>query len=73
MIGRCMIIACLVVGFFWGGGPRHVACGCGILVPQPGIEPGPLAVRTWSPSHWTAREFPRGAFSSDSLGQRNFL
>ena len=24
----------------------------------PGIEPRPLAVRTWSPNHWTAREFP---------------
>ena len=31
---------------------------CGILVPQPGIEPGPLAVKVWSPNHRTAREFP---------------
>ena len=36
--------------------PHWVACG--ILVPQPGIEPGPLAERAWSPNHWTAREFP---------------
>ena len=25
----------------------------GILVPWPGIEPGPLAVKTQSPNHWT--------------------
>ena len=28
------------------------------LVPRPGIEPGPLAVRAQCPNHWTAREFP---------------
>ena len=32
---------------------------CEILVPRPGIEPWPWAVRTPSPNHWTAREFPR--------------
>ena len=31
---------------------------CGILVPQAGIEPGPLAVEAQSPNHWTAGEFP---------------
>ena len=31
---------------------------CGILVPQPGIEPVPPAVESWSPNHWTARELP---------------
>ena len=36
--------------------PCHVACG--ILVPQPGIEPWPLTVKVPSPNHWTAREFP---------------
>ena len=30
---------------------------CGILVPQPGIEPAPLALKARSPNHWTAREF----------------
>ena len=30
---------------------------CGVLVPQPGIEPEPSAVRAWSPNHRTAREF----------------
>ena len=29
-----------------------------ILVPRPGIEPQPLAVKARSPNHWTAREFP---------------
>ena len=43
--------------FFFGGG------GCaeqlaGILIPWPGIEPGPSAVKVPSPNHWTAREFP---------------
>ena len=28
------------------------------LVPRPGIESGPSAVRVHSPNHWTAREFP---------------
>ena len=31
---------------------------CGILVPRPGIKLKPLAVKAWSPNHWTAREFP---------------
>ena len=43
--------------FFW---PRHVACG--ILVPQPGIEPGPSALKVQSPNHWTTREFPNDFF-----------
>ena len=34
----------------------HIACG--ILVPWPGIELGPTAVRARSPNYWTAREFP---------------
>ena len=38
---------------FW---PRCEACG--ILVPQPGIEPAPSAVKVPSPNHWTARELP---------------
>ena len=31
---------------------------CGILVPRPGIEPGPLAVKALSPNQLTTREFP---------------
>ena len=30
-----------------------------ILVLQPGTEPRPLAVKTWSFNHWTTREVPR--------------
>ena len=30
----------------------------GILVPQPGIEPGPWQLKLWSPNHWSTREFP---------------
>ena len=30
----------------------------GILAPQPRNEPGPLAVKAWSPNHWTTGEFP---------------
>ena len=44
---------------------------CGILVPWPGIEPGPSAVRIESPNHWTAREFSRWGFSLDiGMGSR---
>ena len=32
---------------------------CGILVPQPGIEPVPPALGAWSLNHWTAREVPQ--------------
>ena len=39
--------------FFW---LHHTACG--ILIPWPGIEPGPLAVKAWSPNHGTTRELP---------------
>ena len=34
--------------------PRHAACGT--LVPRPGIEPRPKAVKAPSPNHWAARE-----------------
>ena len=29
---------------------------CRILVPGPGIEPGPSALGAWSPCHWTTRQ-----------------
>ena len=35
---------------------------CGILIPQPGIEPTPPALEAWNLNHWTAREVP-GKFS----------
>ena len=40
-----------ILNLFW---PRHVACG--ILVPQPAIEP--LAVQSWNPNHWTLQGSP---------------
>ena len=44
--------------------------GCGILVLQPGVEPGPLAVRVWSHNHWTAREVPLSSKLLISEGSR---
>ena len=35
---------------------HYVACR--ILVPQPRIEPGPLALEAWSLKYWTTREVP---------------
>ena len=43
-----------ILSFTW---PHHAACRT--LVPRPGIELGPTAVKALSPNHWTAREFPR--------------
>ena len=34
---------------FW---PHHTTCG--ILVPRPGLEPRPLALKSQSPNYWTA-------------------
>ena len=31
---------------------------CGTLVPQPGTEPGSLAVKVQSLNPWSSREFP---------------
>ena len=39
--------------YFW---PHCVACG--ILVPCPGTEARPSAVKAWNSNPWTAREFP---------------
>ena len=32
---------------------------CGVLVPQPGIEPMPLALAVQSLNHWTTRDIPK--------------
>lgn len=40
---------------------------CGNLIPQPGIEPTPLAVEVWSPSHWTIQEVPGANFQVYSM------
>ena len=42
--------------YYYFGRPCHVACG--ILVPQPGIEPMPPAVEAYSLNRWTVREVP---------------
>ena len=39
----------------------------GILVPLPGIEPGPLAVKGWSPNHWPTGELPLSILLNTSL------
>ena len=31
---------------------------CGILVPQPGIEPVSPALEAWHCNHWTTKEVP---------------
>ena len=38
--------------FFW-------CVACGILVPQPEIEPTPPAVEAQSLTHWTTRKVPK--------------
>ena len=39
--------------FFW-----QCCTACGILVPQPGIEPVTLELEVWNLNHWTTREVP---------------
>ena len=39
-------------------GAWTLSCPMWDLVPWPGIEPRPLALGAWSPSHWTTREDP---------------
>ena len=42
----------IIIIIFW---LHHMTCR--ILVPQPGIEPAPLAAKAQSPNHWTAKEY----------------
>ena len=37
---------------------------CGILLPQPAIEPTPPAVEARSLNHWTAREVPESILNA---------
>ena len=41
---------------------------CGILVPPPGIELMPLAVKARSPNHWMATEVPTTGWPRNSPG-----
>ena len=52
----------LSVSFFW-----LCPTSCGILVPQPGIEPAAPALEAWSLNHWTTREVQRPTFSKSLL------
>ena len=49
------IFIIIIIIFFFG----HVAAW-GILVPRPGVEPGPPGSESAGPNHWTTREFPEG-------------
>ena len=40
---------------------------CGILVPQPGIEPTSPAVEVWILNQWTAKEVPGMGWNSHSF------
>ena len=44
---------CFIFIYFYA-----LAAACGILVPQPGIEPALPAVEVQSLSHWTTGEVP---------------
>ena len=44
-------------------------CDMWDLVPWPGIEPGPLALGTWSLNHWTTREVPWMSFLANPILQ----
>ena len=39
-------------------------CVYGILVPQPGIEPRPSAMKAQSPNHWTTGDLPSLSFDA---------
>ena len=54
------LFVCLFFGFFLIFWPRHTACR--ILVPRPGIEPAPPAMKAQSLNHWTTREVPPHGF-----------
>ena len=49
--------------------PTHFSCR--ILIPFPGTEPVPLAVKALSPSHWTTREFPTLYWSTLGLASNH--
>ena len=58
----CPNTVCFFCFFFWHLFIHLFICGRaarGILVPRPGMEPGPPAVEARSPNHWTAREVPQ--------------
>ena len=70
VILACMCLSHVQVAFFFLAFMCSFVCFCmwslciarGILVPWPGIKPGPSAVKVQSLYHWTAREFSQVAF-----------
>ena len=56
LIINVFFLFCFIL--FWGVF-LAIPHSCGILVPQPGIEPVPPAVEVHSLNHWTAREVPK--------------
>ena len=48
---------------------RISTCNLWDLVPQPEIEPGPLALGAWSLSHWTTRKVPKVLFLIKAIYQ----
>ena len=55
----CQSIASCLVDFILCFSMFIFGCmACGILVPQPEIEPALPALEAWSLSHWTSREIP---------------
>ena len=48
------------LGFFFFFLPYQAVCG--ILIPQPGIEPVPPALGAQSLNHWTTRKSPFSLF-----------
>ena len=63
----CFYLICCLFVFVGGFWSHHAACG--ILVPQPGVEPVPLALGARSLKHWTSREVP-GIFDSGRSEER---
>ena len=56
--------------FFFGLLVWPHCAACGILVPQPGIEPVPPAVEAQSLNHWTAREVQVNIFFDEYMNRR---
>ena len=48
------VVLPVLLFFFFGPGDMS----CRILVPQPGIKPGPTQWKCLNSKHWTSREFP---------------
>ena len=57
---RLCFPACVDTEYFFGWGGEAVSCG--ILVPQPGVEPAPSAVKAWSPNPLYHQGIPYAEF-----------